>query len=104
MELQHFAYLMALAVGIVSSRIICMIWEMTTDEDIRLSDLFDPNPDFMTPFRALAIVFAAPSKVITDGFGWLIAQPLIGAVILMVGCIWSFMQGVFILTTVLGFP
>jgi hypothetical protein len=102
--LQHLAYLMALAVGIASSGLIASAWEMATGEDVRLGDLLDPNPDFMTPFRALAAVFSAPTKVIMDGFWWLIAQPIIGLPILAAGLLWSFLQGVFILTTVFGFP
>jgi hypothetical protein len=103
MEQQHLAYLMALAVGIVSSGLIASGWELATGEKLKLSDVMDANPTILTPFRVFATLFAAPTTVLLDGFWWLIAQPLFGIAILAAGFIWSFLQGVFILTQVFGF-
>jgi hypothetical protein len=104
MVMQHLAYVLALMIGVVSSAVIANVWQLVMDEDLQFSDLMDPDPDILTPLRALAVVFSAPSRAIINGFGWLIAQPAIGFVIIVFGLGWSFLQGVFILTTLLGFP
>jgi hypothetical protein len=104
MELQHLAYVMAVVVGLVSSGIIGSGWALATGEEARLRNLLDPNPSLLTPLRALVAVFSAPTMIVVDGFWWLIAQPLIGIPIIAAGLIWSFLQGVFILTQVFGFP
>jgi hypothetical protein len=104
MALQHLGYVLALLIGITSSAIIASLWQLITDEDLKFSDLMDPDPDFFTPFRALAVIFSAPSRAVLNGFQWTIAQPLIGLIVLALGLGWSFLQGVFILTTLLGFP
>jgi hypothetical protein len=104
MEMQHLAYLMAILVGVVSSGLVATGWELATGEEARLGNLLDPDPSILTPFRALAAIFSAPTTVISDGFWWLIAQPLFGVPILAAGLVWSFLQGVFILTQVFGFP
>jgi hypothetical protein len=104
MDLQHLAYILAVLVGIVSSGFIGSAWELATGEDVRLRDILDENPTTLTPFRVLAAVFSAPAKILLDGFWWLIAQPLLGVPILAIGFGWSFLQGVFILTKIFGFP
>jgi hypothetical protein len=104
MDLQYLAYIFAVSVGIVSSGLVGSAWELATGEDVRLRDILDENPTFLTPLRVLAAVFSAPAKIIMDGFWWLIAQPFLGVPILGIGLGWSFLQGVFILTKVFGFP
>jgi hypothetical protein len=104
MDMQHLAYFAAILVGIVSSGIIGSAWELATGEDVRLRDILDANPTALTPLRVLAAVFSAPAKILLDGCWWLIAQPLFGLPILAIGFGWSFLQGVFILTKVFGFP
>jgi hypothetical protein len=104
MDVQHLAWFMALAVGIASSGVIGSAWELATGEEARLGNLLDPNPSALTPFRAFAAIFSAPTKILLDGFWWLIEKPIFGVPIIAAGLVWSFLQGVFILTTVLGFP
>jgi hypothetical protein len=103
MDVQHLAYLLALAVGIVSSGIVGNAWALVTGETPRLGDVLDPDPTILTPFRVIAAVLSAPTTILLDGFWWLIAQPLIGLPIIAAGLVWSFLQGVFILTQVFGF-
>jgi hypothetical protein len=103
MDMQHLAYLMAIVVGVVSSGLIGSAWELATGEEARLGNLLDPDPSILTPFRAMAAIFSAPTTVLSDGFWWLIARPLFGVPILVAGLVWSFLQGVFILTQVFGF-
>jgi hypothetical protein len=96
------AYLFAIAVGIVSSGLVSSVWRLATDEELALRDLLDPFPTFVTPFRALAIVFAAPMIVLLDAAWWIIEKPFVGVPILASGLTWSFLQGVFILNQVFG--
>jgi hypothetical protein len=100
---QHLAYVLALAVGIVSSGLVGSAWSLATGETLRLGNLLDPHPTPITPFRVLAIVFNAPTTILLDGCWWLIAQPLFGIPIITAGLVWSFLQGVFILNQVFGF-
>jgi hypothetical protein len=100
---QHLAYVLALAVGIVSSGLVGNAWAIFTGEAPRLGDVFDPYPTMMTPLRVLAAVFSAPTTILLDGFWWMIAQPLFGIPIIAAGLVWSFLQGVFILNQVFGF-
>ena len=104
MEMQHLAYVMAMVVGIVSSGIVGSAWHLATGEDVRLRDILDAQPTGLTPFRVLAAVFSAPTKILLDGLWWMIAQPVLGVPILALGFVWSFLQGVVILTKVFGFP
>lgn len=97
------AYLLAIAVGIVSSGLVSSLWEIATDEALELRDLMDPAPTLVTPFRVLAIVWSAPMIVLADAFWWIIARPFVGLPLLISGLVWSFLQGVFILTKVFGF-
>jgi hypothetical protein len=103
MVVEHVAYLMAIATGVISSGLIGNGWALATGEPPRLGDILDPNPTFLTPFRVLAAIFSAPTTVLLDGFWWLIEQPLFGVPLLVAGLLWSFLQGVFILTQVFGF-
>jgi hypothetical protein len=103
MELQQLAHPMALAVGFVSSGIIGSAWALMTGEESRLGDVLDPDPDLLTPLRVLVAILSAPTSVLLTGFWWLISQPLIGIPIVAAGLIWSFLQGVFILTQLFGF-
>jgi hypothetical protein len=99
---QHLAYVLALAVGIVSSGLVGNAWAIVTGETVRLGDVLDPHPTPLTPFRVLAAVFSAPTTILLDGFWWLIAQPAFGIPIIAAGLVWSFLQGVFILNQVFG--
>ena len=103
MEELHAAWLLAVAVGIVSSGLVASAWKLATDEELHLIGLFDAYPTLLTPLRVLAIILAAPVIVLTDAFWWLVDRPLAGVPILSAGLLWSFLQGVFILTQVFGF-
>jgi hypothetical protein len=97
------AYLFAMVVGVVAAGLISSAWELAFEEEPRLAQLLDPSPTLLTPFRALAIVFSAPAIVMKLAFWWLIEQPFVGIPLLLGGALWSFLQGVFILTQVFGF-
>jgi hypothetical protein len=97
------AYLFAIAVGVVAAGLIGSMWELAFDEEPRLALLLDPDPDFVTPFRALAVVLSAPVTVMKEAMWWLIERPAVGITLLLAGSVWSFFQGVFILTQLFGF-
>jgi hypothetical protein len=102
MAAQHAAWLLAIAVGVVSSGLVGTLWTLATDEEPRLRALLDPNPGPLTPLRVLAIVFSAPTTIFMQGFADLIVRPVIGVPVLISAFVWSFLQGVFILTRVFG--
>ncbi len=103
MDVQHAAYLFAIAVGFVSAGLIGSVWSLAMNEEPRLAGLLDPNPGLLTPLRVFVIIFAAPTTVLLDAFDQLIDRPLLGVPVFAASLVWSFMQGVFILTTVFGF-
>jgi hypothetical protein len=103
MAYQHFVYLLALAVGIVSSGLVGNAWIIFTGETPRLGKVLDPHPTALTPFRVFAALLSAPTTILLDGFWWAIAQPVLGIPIIAAGLVWSFLQGVFILNQVFGF-
>jgi hypothetical protein len=102
MAADHAAWLFAIAVGFVSAGLIGSLWGIATHEEPRLGALLDPNPSLLTPLRALVIVFAAPTTILLDAFDDLIDRPILGVPIFVVSLVWSFFQGVFILTQVFG--
>ena len=99
----YFTCLVAMTVGIVSSGIIGSAWEMLTDEEARLGGIFDSDPGFLTPVRVFVSLASAPATILRDALWWLIANPFAGVPLLISGLMWSFMQGVFILTQVFGY-
>jgi hypothetical protein len=98
-----FVCLVAIVVGIVSSGIIGSAWEFATDEEARLGGIFDPEPSLLTPVRIFVSITSAPSTILRDALWWLIEKPMAGVPLLISGLVWSFMQGVFILTQVFGY-
>jgi hypothetical protein len=97
------ACLFAVAVGVVTAGIISSMWELAFDEEPGLNQLLDPDPTLLTPLRVMAAVLSAPLTVFNAALWWLIERPLVGTILLLAGALWSFVQGVFILTQVFGF-
>jgi hypothetical protein len=102
MAVYHAAWLFAIAVGFVSAGLVGSIWELATDQEPRLGVLLDPNPTFATPFRVMAAVFAAPITVLLDSVDVFIDAPIRGIPVFVGSLLWSFLQGVFILTMLFG--
>lgn len=96
-------YIFAITVGVVAAGIVSSLWEIAFEEEPQLGQLLDPNPTLVTPFRVFAIILSAPAVVMKLALWWLIEQPIIGVPLLLGGLLWSFLQGVFILTQVFGF-
>jgi hypothetical protein len=99
----YLTCLVAVIVGVVSSGIIGSAWELLTDEEARLGGIFNSDPGFLTPVRVFVSLASAPATILRDAMWWMIAQPFAGVPLLIAGLVWSFMQGVFILTQVFGY-
>ncbi len=99
-DYHHVAYLFAVATGIVTSGMVGSLWSMATD-DASLWNGLD-EPDLLTPVRALVLVFSAPTALIWNACYYLIAQPLVGLAMLVLGVGWSFLQGIVILSKIFG--
>ena len=100
MNVHMAAYLFAIAAGIVSSGVIGALWTIATDEEPGLNAL--ATADLLTPVRAIATVFSAPTALMVSSSYDLFDRPLIGIAIWLVGLILSFFQGVVLLTQVFG--
>jgi hypothetical protein len=95
--------LVAMIVGVVSAGIVGSAWELFTDEEARLAGIFNSDPGFLTPLRVFVSLASAPATILRDGMWWMIANPFAGVPLVLSGLVWSFMQGVFILTQVFGY-
>jgi hypothetical protein len=58
--------------------------------------------DLLTPVRMLGLLIAAPWLLFHAAGWWFIAKPPVGIPVLLAAVGWSFLQGVFILTQILG--
>jgi hypothetical protein len=96
----QIAYLFAIATGIVSSGMIASLWAVLTDELPDFKMLVDGDDLAFT--KVPLVVLSAPTTLITNSFWWLIERPMVGLAMLLGGLIWSFFQGVFILTQIFG--
>jgi hypothetical protein len=102
MEGFHAAVFFGVLTGLVSSGLIAALWEMAFDESPKFKLLLEP--DFLTPLKVIAVVLSAPMMVMSQACWWLIARPGFGAGLFALGLLWSFFQGVFILTQVFNIP
>ncbi len=99
-EVHQIAYLFAIVTGIVSSGTIGSLWAVLTDEAPSFKMLTDG--DYLTPIKAPVVLLSGPTTLIINSFWWLIERPAVGLLMFAGGLIWSFVQGVFILTQVFG--
>jgi hypothetical protein len=99
-DVHQVAYLFAIATGIVSSGAIGSLWAAATFEAPHFGLLRDG--DILTPIKVPVVVFSAPTTLIVQSFKTALEEPLMGALLFVVGLSWSFLQGVFILTQVFG--
>ncbi len=98
--MQHAALLFAFAVGLTTAGIVSTLYELASDDSpsldmIAISDLY-------TPFRIVVAVIAAPIMLFNGAFAWAMKRSPLSLGFLSLGVIWSFLQGVFILTTLLS--
>ena len=101
MELYHFVWVLAGITGLTAAGIMGNGWAIATGETptVRMLASYAPT----TPLRIIALVIYAPLGVTKAALDDLDHNPPFALMVLAVGLLWSFLQGVFILTTFFGF-
>ncbi len=96
-----FVWALAALLGATVAGMVGSGWAMVTGDTPRpeLLYTFDGN----TPFKIAAMVIYGPMAFIRGGYDFLADNPLFGVFAIVIGIGWSFLQGVFILTTFFGF-
>jgi len=101
MEGWHFVWILAAVTGLVTAGLTGSGWAMATGRLPHLWLLAEYSA--ATPLRAVAVMIYAPLGLARAGFATFGENPLFAALLVAFGAVWSFLQGVFILTTVFGF-
>jgi hypothetical protein len=101
METYPYIWLLAGVTGLVAAGLTGSAWAMFTGENPRLWMLREYRTDL--PLRALVLVGYAPLAVTQAGLGDINRNPVFAFMVMATGLLWSFFQGVFILTAVFGF-
>jgi uncharacterized protein DUF6949 len=100
METQYFAYLFAVAVGLVSAGIMGSIWRLVAGKELRPA--LPRKAGLDATLKMLVIGVNAPLAMVQAGLWYLTRNPVFALLIMCVGLGWSFLQGVFILTQIFG--
>ncbi|MGE3830096.1 MAG: hypothetical protein AB7F76_03795 [Parvibaculaceae bacterium] len=87
-------------VGLVASGLAGSLWSVATGAAPSLA-LFEQR-DWRLPINALAVTLYAP--ILALRWAWMLAPQhlLISVLLAAASCVWCFLQGVFILTRLLG--
>ncbi len=101
MEPWHFAWILAAAAGLVSAGLAGSGWALATGDPPRIDALH--RFDYLTLLKVLALCIYAPLGIAKAGLWYLNYNPFIALPVLVLGLGWSFLQGVFILTTFFGY-
>ncbi len=101
METYHIIWAMAVLTGLVPAGLAGSSWAIATGAAPRVGMLY--RYDFLTPLKVIALVIYAPLGVVRAGLSYLDQNPFVAFPLLAIGLGWSFLQGVFILTTFFGY-
>lgn len=101
METYQFIWVLAGITGLVASGLVGATYALATGENPRLWMLHQYRMDL--PLRAFILVVYAPLAVTKAGLEDIDRNPVFAMILLAIGLLWSFFQGVFILTTFFGF-
>jgi hypothetical protein len=93
----HAAIFFAVMTGIASSGLIGSVWAAFAGDPPRVRLLF-ADEDFYTPLRVCVVILSLPTMLLSAACWWLIVRPPIGLILMFFGFLWSFVQGVFIMT------
>jgi len=93
-------YLFALATGLVFSGLIASLWELVSDEPLSFNLI--ARLDLLSPLRGLILAVSLPCKLSMLALSKISAQPFAALAALAIAGLWSFMQGVVIMTQVFG--
>ncbi len=101
METWHFVFALAAMTGLVSAGLAGSAWALATGHPPRPGILY--RLDLLTPLKVLALCTYAPLGLVKTGLWYLEYNPFIAIPVVTLGLGWSFLQGVFILTTFFGY-
>jgi hypothetical protein len=101
METWHVVWALAAITGLVAAGLAGSLCAMITGERPGLSMLDDLSP--ATFAKGLALAIYAPLGLTRAGLGSFDFNPAFALLLLGIGTVWSFMQGVFIMVTFFGF-
>ena len=101
MESYEFIWVLAGITGLAAAGLIGSGWSLLTGEQPTIWRLAQYRSDL--PLGALAFVAYAPLGITKAGLRDIERNPAFGILLLAMGMLWSFLQGVFILTTFFGF-
>jgi len=96
-----FVWAFAAVVGLTAAGVVGNGWTLATGEP--------PHPELLheldarMPLKVLALVIYGPMAFVKGGLDFLDDNPLFALLVVAIGIGWSFLQGVFILTTFFGF-
>ena len=100
-ELWQFVWVLAAITGLTAAGLAGNGCALLTGERPSLWMLSQYS--VATPLRAVALIVYAPLALVKDGLAYLDHNPVFAVMIVATGLLWSFIQGVFILTTFFGF-
>jgi hypothetical protein len=101
MEAWHVVWVLAAVTGLVSAGLVGSAWAVASGERPNLAMLGALG--LATPLKWLVLLFYGPLAVTRFGIVSIDYHPVSAIVLLFIGVVWSFLQGVFILTTFFGF-
>ena len=96
-----FTYALTVLVGLVPGGILGSTWAVATGNAPRLGSLY--RLDYLTPLKVIALCAYAPLGVLRSAFWYAEYNPILALCMLSIGLGWSFLEGVFILTTFFGY-
>ena len=101
MEAWHVVWVLAAMTGLVSAGVVGSGWAAISGERPGLAML--GTFGLATPVKWLVLLIYGPLAVTRFGIGSIDLHPVSAIVLTFIGVVWSFLQGVFILTTFFGF-
>ena len=101
MESFHVVWLLAAFTGLAAAGLVGNGWALIAGRPPHIRLLAENH--FHSPLRALALVIYAPLALVNAGTATVNENPVFAIFLVGFGLLWSFMQGVFILTTFFGF-
>ncbi len=101
METWHFIWVLAAITGLTAGGLAGNGWAMATGRrpDIWMLSEYSVS----MPLKVLALIAYAPLAMVKSGLSYFDSNPVFAVMVTIAGLLWSFVQGVFILTQFFGF-
>lgn len=100
----YSAYGFAILVGLVAAGLIGSAWAMSSGDEPEFGMLFRYELDWLVPLRVVVWTISMPKTLFEKGIDTYVDAPVTSMTVFAVALLWSFLQGVFILTQVFGLP